>query len=175
MLKRVLKLKQFGWLVLSLSLTACADKPNYKIRPVAPLTLAQQRSDYLYSLRQAHIPVIELGETFRFILFSQEAFYGNSANLQPDYRVALRTLAKFMRTYDKSTVSVLGYTDSHPSNRAQWLTERQAQTVANYLWDRGVDTRLMIAKGYGRYNQVGRRSDNQRVEVEFAFYENDNG
>lgn len=71
-----------------------------------------------------------------------------------------------------SDVSVIGYTDSIGSeNYNQNLSERRANSVANYLSTQGVDRRLMNVSGKGELQPVATnttkegRAQNRRVDV----------
>ena len=171
-------IKQVVLLVLAsavFALSACASKVHYKAAP--PTTLAEIRNAYIHCLQNDDVQVIQLGETMRFVLLSDEVFRPDSANVIAHYRPTLRTLARLMRTYDKVNVKVAAYTDNVGSiDRQQALTTRQAQVIASFLWSRGIDARLEYAEGYNRRNPVDDnnlgvgRQNNRRVEISFRFY-----
>jgi intracellular multiplication protein IcmN len=161
--------------VAMLALSGCATKPVYK--PVHKLTLAERRLVYIHELRDNNVQVIQLGETLRFVMFSDDLFHPDSANLYGDYRQVLVLLAELINTYDKIDVKVAAYTDNIGDvTRQQALTTRQAQVIASFLSEQGIDARMTYAVGYNRRDAVdwngsaSGRHNNRRVEVSFRFY-----
>lgn len=161
--------------VLLILLSGCATKVTYRTVPLP--SLAEKRALYIQQLRHDGVDVIKLGETFRFVLYSDDLFNPDSANLDDAFKPTLIVLAELMATYDKVDVAVAGYTDNSESQaRGTALTTRQAQVVSNFLWERGIDARLISATGYNSKNAVDSnntvegRHNNRRVEVSFRFY-----
>ena len=174
---KIIQCRTFLWAMIvwaALFLSACAKAPSVQ---VTKLTLAQIRQNYIKDLQESGVQVIKLGETYRFVLLSDNLFNSGSANIQEDYRPILRTLAQLMNTYDKVNVLVASYTDDTSAiQQEQALTTRQAQVVSSYLWSQGIDARLEYAIGYNRENSVSWNGSlmgqhfNRRVEVSFRFY-----
>ncbi len=144
-------------------------------------TTAELRQNYIHALKGKGARVIKLGETVRIVVPTDNLFMYNSANLQSrGARSILKTAAKLMKTYQKVSVKVAAYSDNiphrGPKHRKQALTTRQAQVVASYLWSRGIDARMVYAKGYSKrrsvaWNATGwGRTINRRVEISFRFY-----
>ena len=166
----------FCVLMVTMLLLASCAKTIYYRRALSP-SVDALRHAYMDELHDDGVQVIKLGETFRFVLFSDDLFNTDSANFQQDYRPVLKTLAALMGTYDKVNVKVAAYTDNEGSvKRQQALTTRQAQVVASFLWSQGVDARLEYAMGYNRQNPVDwnggakERFYNRRVEISFRYY-----
>jgi len=69
-------------------------------------------------------------------------------------------------------IEVAGHTNNLPSDAfADQLSTARAQSVANYLFDKGIDPKRVVFKGYGKRlplvpntSPEGRRT-NQRVEI----------
>lgn len=140
-------------------------------------TSSEQHAKYMAALRDEGVQVIQLGETIRLVMLSDEVFAPNSANIVPAYRPVLTDVARLMATYDITSVKVAAYSDKQsPKNLQTALTTQQAQAVSKFLWSRGVDTRLMYAKGYAGSKPVDSaasasgRNNNRRVEISFQFY-----
>lgn len=174
---RALKYSGLVWVLAALLLSGCATRQSlYKPAP-KPTTVAGIRRADIAELRGYGVQVIQLGETFRFVLMSDAVFNPDSANIRPEYRFILNTLAELINTYDKDDVQVAGYTDDQGNvPRQQALTTRQAQVIANFLWDKGIDSQLTYAVGFNRENAVDwnstahGRHNNRRVEISFRFY-----
>lgn len=99
-------------------------------------------------------------------------FAHDSTNINSSFYNTLNKLAQTMNQYDKTTVLVMGHTDStgNPSYN-QGLSERRAQAVANYLTQRGVSNYRIQTRGYGQNQPIANNSteqgrlQNRRVEI----------
>ncbi|MFD2179605.1 OmpA family protein [Veronia pacifica] len=98
-----------------------------------------------------------------------------SKNAQNELLPLLRRLTKF----EQATISVTGYTDSVGAAAFnQKLSEKRAQTVADYFTSRGIDPSRITVSGKGEANPVASndtadgRAKNRRVEItspEFSY------
>lgn len=95
-----------------------------------------------------------------------------SATLKPAFRDTLNGVADSLIKYPNSIIDVYGHTDSTGSDAFnQTLSERRAQTVANYLTSRGVSQARLRWQGFGETMPVADntteegRSRNRRVEI----------
>jgi len=95
-----------------------------------------------------------------------------SATLKPAFRSTLNDVSASLTQYPNSLIDVYGHTDSTGSDSFnQGLSERRAQTVANYLTSQGVNSARIRWQGFGETMPVadnttdeGRRL-NRRVEI----------
>jgi OmpA-OmpF porin, OOP family len=92
--------------------------------------------------------------------------------IKPGLANRLDEVASSIAGRDYSTVSVVGHTDSIGSEAYnQGLSERRAQSAANYLISKGVDAGKVSTSGQGESNPVASnetsegRAQNRRVEV----------
>lgn len=99
-------------------------------------------------------------------------FDTDKATLRPDARARLDALIQSARGVTFTTVTVNGYTDSRGSAaHNQNLSERRAQSVAQYLHDHGLQSQRFGTHGYGASNPVATnataagRAQNRRVEI----------
>ncbi len=106
-------------------------------------------------------------------LSADALFATNSAELGPDSRQALTELAERIRARtDLARVFIAGHADSTGGDAINDpLSQRRADSVADYLVSQGVDRSLIETRGYGSRRSVagnetveGRRQ-NRRVEV----------
>ncbi len=95
-----------------------------------------------------------------------------SATLKPAFRDTLNGVADSLIKYPNSIIDVYGHTDSTGSDAFnQTLSERRAQTVANYLTSRGVAQARLRWQGFGETMPVADntteegRARNRRVEI----------
>lgn len=96
----------------------------------------------------------------------------NSAGLRSASRAALRDMADVFDKYPRTTILVQGHTDSTGSaSYNQMLSERRADSVANYLENLGVRGARIDAEGFGEStpratnDTASGRQLNRRVEL----------
>ena len=99
-------------------------------------------------------------------------FASNSDQLLPGSERVLDDAAATLRRYPELIVEVAGHTDSDGSAAYnEGLSERRAETVMNYLIDRGANAANLSARGYGEAEPVADNSTatgkaaNRRVEL----------
>ncbi len=99
-------------------------------------------------------------------------FEFDSAKLTGDSNAKLDDIVKIMNRHSSLKVEIAGHTDSQgPEDYNLGLSQRRAQSVANYLSAHGVDAGRMKAKGYGESQPVADnsteagRAANRRVEL----------
>lgn len=95
----------------------------------------------------------------------------DSAVLQPAALPTLNDMADVLNRYPRSRIIVTGYTDSSGDEEHNLeLSQRRAQSVANYLISRGVDPSRITAVGLGESDPIDTnqspqgRQNNRRVE-----------
>lgn len=183
--------------VFMLALTACYHRPpceKYLVTPPQlpsdllvkvekPVPVIQQRNYDLCLLKKMHLQVIRIGQTWTFVLPSDDLFDNDTAEIETGYEPVLAVIANFMRTYPKITVTVNAYSDK-PAEEIKTkfgtiedeLTARQAESVVADLTARHINARLIIGNGMGARNAIawdgtpkGRRL-NRRVEIHFRYY-----
>lgn len=158
-----------------------AEKPVSKWVYSKSMSQETLRQHELAVLREQGIQVFIQGESVKIVLPNEDLFVANSANLLNTASPLLNHVAKLIKTYSVVKVNVNAYSDSQawagaPEDRKLALTNSAAQTVASYLWQGGINTRLISAKGFSSKDSVAwngtpkGRNFNQRVEVTFRFY-----
>lgn len=167
MMKSTLKCLRWACLIMLICLTACST-------PQGPNST--NRQTLIQWLEGQDVAVNTIGQTVTIILPSDELFNPNSANINARYRPVLPTVAALLKTYILVAVQVTAYSDLTQPLDIQALTTKQAEVVANILWDNGIDTRLISAVGGGNSQPVvnggsnSQRSANRRVEISFRYY-----
>lgn len=134
----------------------------------------QQIKELRESTAGSGVDVTEVdgGEAILVNLPDGVTFDVGSATLKPTFRATLDDVAASLQQYPNSLIDVYGHTDSTGSDSFnQGLSERRAQTVANYLTSRGVNSARIRWQGFGETMPVadnsteeGRRL-NRRVEI----------
>ena len=156
--------------------------PQKLVKVPKPLNVIRRR-EYDICILQTHgVQVIRLGQTWTLVFPSDELFNNDTAEINEDYKSLLNTAADLMQTYSKITVAVTGYSDRDDDVKTKFgsikdeLTERQAESVANYLVSRHINSRLIYGVGRGSRDPVAwdgapkSRRFNRRIEVHFRYY-----
>lgn len=118
------------------------------------------------------VSVTRNGDNITLNMPGNVTFATNSADLNPQFFATLDSVALVLKEYNKTVVEVAGHTDSTGSaeyNRQ--LSLRRAQTVANYLVNRGVKPERLLTVGAGEDHPIASndteqgRQQNRRVEL----------
>ena len=93
-------------------------------------------------------------------------------DIQPQFQSTLDQVAQTLSSYDQTYIDVLGHTDSTGSDAYnQTLSDRRAQSVADYLAGHGVTRARIGVRGYGESQPIASndtdpgRAENRRVEI----------
>ncbi|WP_292256647.1 OmpA family protein [Marinospirillum sp.] len=99
-------------------------------------------------------------------------FASGSAQLQPNADANLQRLASFLTEYPDRRVLIEGHTDSTGNAESnQTLSKERADSVRNYLTQRGVASNRLSSSGQGQDQPIANnasslgRQQNRRVEV----------
>jgi outer membrane protein OmpA-like peptidoglycan-associated protein len=112
--------------------------------------------------------------TIKLIIPANVAFAANSAQLQSRFSVVLDSVIRLGRDYNKTAMTVKGFTDSTGSfEHNQQLSQQRAQSVGAYLSREIAMTRIRTV-GYGpRYPVADNKTDvgrmqNRRIEIDMV-------
>ncbi|WP_417619126.1 OmpA family protein [Parasphingorhabdus sp.] len=121
------------------------------------------------------IDVTREGDNLILNMPSNVTFAVDSAAIDPAFQTTLGSVANTLSRYEKSYVDVLGHTDSTGSDAYnQSLSERRAESVANFLANSGVQRARLATKGYGESQPIASnateagRAANRRVEIKIV-------
>lgn len=137
--------------------------------------LDRQEAQLKESLKDSPVEVSRQGENLNINLPGGVTFATNSANIAPNFYYSLNEIAKVLVQYPESRILVNGYTDSTGGDaHNQVLSEKRANSVANYLAAQGVAANRITAVGYGKANPIASNTTeagkqaNRRVEVKIV-------
>ncbi len=157
-------------------LGGCSKAP----KPTPGWSKEKLRQYYAKALTNEGAAVIELGQTVRVVIPSDNLFTTDSANIAFCHQDILNNAANFIKTYTVSDLQVAAYSDNDPlpgpQGRRDALTTRRAQVFTSFLWARGINARFAYAEGRGAKDPIGwnttvrGRYFNRRIEVTFRFY-----
>lgn len=123
--------------------------------------------------------VERVGEGIQLTMESGILFQTNQAALQAQARQNIQKIAEVLKKYPDTDIIVTGHTDSDGAkDYNQKLSERRAQSVADYLKSIGVSGSRMKTVGYGETQPVASndtasgKQANRRVEVAIMANEN---
>lgn len=116
--------------------------------------------------------VERVGEGIKITFDSGILFATNSADLRPQSKTDIETLAATLKKYGDTNVIVEGHTDNTGTDAInQPLSERRAQSVANYTIAQGVEASRITTQGFGSSKPVAENTTeagkqaNRRVEI----------
>lgn len=102
-------------------------------------------------------------------------FDTNEATLKPESKASLEKISEILKKYDKTEVTVAGYTDNVGTmSYNQQLSERRANAVRLFLSNQGVAPSRMTVMGFGPDNPIATngtaegRAQNRRVELHIS-------
>ena len=118
------------------------------------------------------VTVTRVGDNITLNMPSSITFALNSADLNAQFFGALDGVAMVLKEYNKTVIEVAGHTDSSGSDQHNLqLSQRRAQSVANYLVSQGVKNERLLTVGGGEGHPVASndseqgRASNRRVEL----------
>lgn len=121
------------------------------------------------------IDVTREGDNLILNMPSNVTFGVDSSAISPGFQATLNGVADTLSRYEKSYVDVLGHTDSTGSDAYnQALSERRAESVANFLANSGVQRARLATRGYGESQPIASnateqgRAANRRVEIKIV-------
>ncbi|XQE66123.1 OmpA family protein [Pseudomonas sp. P3C3] len=132
----------------------------------------KQEEELRRSMQGTGVEVQRQGDTIQLIMPGNITFATDSADIASSFYAPLNNLATSFRQYNQNSIEIVGHTDStgnHAYNMG--LSQRRAQSVANYLTAQGVDASRLSTRGAGPDQPVASnataegRAQNRRVEV----------
>jgi outer membrane protein OmpA-like peptidoglycan-associated protein len=118
------------------------------------------------------VRVAREGDNLRLVMPGNITFETDSYNLRSDFYPVLNSVGQVVAQYADTTLRVSGHTDNTGSRRYnQELSERRAQSVADYLATRDINRNRMLVQGQGQdapmagNDTAEGRSQNRRVEL----------
>jgi len=112
------------------------------------------------------------GNVVRVTMTTQTAFDTNRSDIKPGFRSTMDKLSDVVIRYGKTTLTVVGHTDSVGSDEYnQKLSERRALAVAGYFESKDVNPVRLATVGKGEGDPVASndsesgRQANRRVEI----------
>lgn len=131
-----------------------------------------QEAKLRQTLQGTGVQVQRNGDDLKLIMPGNITFASNSADISSSFYPTLNSLVLVFKEFNKNGVNIVGHTDSTGSQAInQSLSERRAQSVANYLTANGVPGQRISAYGAGPSQPIASnatdagRAQNRRVEI----------
>jgi len=112
---------------------------------------------------------LAVGQTLRI---DQLSFDADSTTINNESKAVLDEVYEFLKSNDRIIVEIGGHTNGLPEHDyCDKLSKARAQSVADYLYNRGIASGRIASKGYGKReplatnSTVAGRRKNQRVEL----------
>lgn len=126
-------------------------------------------------LRNTGVSVTRSGNQILLNMPGNVTFDTNSADINAGFYEVLNGVCIVLEEYEKTTVDVLGHTDSVGSETYnQRLSENRARSVAEYLASQGIQPARLLMAGRGESQPIASnatpegRARNRRVEIQIS-------
>lgn len=139
-------------LVVGLSGCAVSEQPDQGILEHSIACFPEQQDARSSALTQHGLRVERLGDHIEIIFSASQVFSDmKTATLNDGFQHETAvTVAKFLSCFRKTNVSITAYTNLMPTSAENFsLSQQQAKSIMNALWDSGLNTRIMGAIGGG--------------------------
>jgi len=121
---------------------------------------------------ESGITIVEEGGVPTLIMPNAVTFDLNSAEIKPDFKEMLDTLAEALMEYEQGSIKIEGHTDNTGTEAYNMsLSKKRAEAAEAYLVDKGIDEARIETEGLGqgdpRYsNETSEeRMKNRRIEI----------
>lgn len=140
--------------------------------PVRTCCCLEKDPNLIHKIRHHGIQIERMGDKILLILPSDKFFYGKSPNLNPEAYPAICDIINILNCFEKIDIQVTAYTDNSGCQEENiGLTKHQATNLVSYMWQHGLDARLVYPAGYGQFCPIANnctsygRSQNRRIEI----------
>jgi outer membrane protein OmpA-like peptidoglycan-associated protein len=131
-----------------------------------------QEAKLRQQLEGTGVSVTRIGNEILLNMPGNITFATDSADINANFYDVLKSVVLVVQEFDKTLIVVDGHTDSTGSDvYNQQLSERRANSVAGFLRSSGVDSRRILAGGFGETKPIATnetpqgRAQNRRVEI----------
>ena len=132
----------------------------------------RQEANLRHDLAGTGVSVTRIGDNITLNMPGNITFKSDSAELDPSFFKVLNSVNVVVKKYNKTVVEVAGHTDSTgAADYNQKLSERRANSVAQYLESQGLANNRVVTVGAGESRPVADnttpegRQANRRVEL----------
>lgn len=131
-----------------------------------------QEARLIQLLKGTGVAATRQGDVLFLSFGGEDTFTSNDSRLSESARVRLEPVARVLEEYDRTRISIFGYTDDvGDADYNQQLSVRRARALARLLIDSGVAPERLFIVGFGEWNPVADnateagRARNRRIEL----------
>lgn len=135
----------------------------------------KQEAELTKRLRASGVSVTRVGNDIILNMPGNITFATDSSDINARFYEVLNSVAIVLKEYNQTLIDVTGHTDSTGSDQYNLeLSQRRAQSVANYLMAQGLDSRRFYIVGAGESQPIATndtaagREQNRRVEIRLS-------
>lgn len=135
----------------------------------------RQQAELRAQLQGTGVSVTRVGNNIILNMPSNITFATDQDQVVRAFFPTLDSVALVLQRYNQTLINVYGHTDSTGDDSYnQALSQRRAQSVANYLGGRGVNPQRFLVSGFGESRPIADnsteagRAQNRRVEIELV-------
>lgn len=126
----------------------------------------------LKEIQDSGVQVLLIGDYVKLVLPADKFFTPGAPTFNTYSFHLLNKIIAFLKVYPTLSVKISAYTDNQGApERSLALSQQWAEMVAGYLWNHGLDARLLYAQGFGQCDTVASNSTgygqaaNRRIEI----------
>ena len=138
-----------------------------------------QEAELRQELQGSGVQVQRNGDQLELIMPGNITFNTNEYSIRPNFNPVLDSVSQVLAKYVDTRLRVTGHTDSTGSRDYNYnLSDRRANSVANYLAANGIDQGRLITQGVGPDQPIASndtesgRAMNRRVELQIVAIQN---
>jgi len=138
-----------------------------------------QEAELRQELQGSGVQVRRNGDQLELIMPGNITFNTNEYSIRPNFHSVLDSVSQVLAKYVDTRLRVTGHTDSTGSRDYNYnLSDRRANSVANYLAANGIDQGRLITQGVGPDQPIASndtesgRAMNRRVELQIVAIQN---
>jgi outer membrane protein OmpA-like peptidoglycan-associated protein len=135
----------------------------------------KQDAELRAKLQGTGVSVTREGDNIKLNMPGNITFETNSSDIKPNFYDVLNSVVLVINKYNKTLVNIYGHTDNVGSDTYnQGLSERRANSVAQYFVSHQVVGDRIAAQGFGKTRPIADnstaegKSRNRRVEIELS-------
>lgn len=132
----------------------------------------KQEEQLRQQMQGTGVEVQRQGDDIKLIMPGNITFATASADISSDFYSPLNNLANSFKQFDQNSIEIVGHTDNVGGYQYNMgLSQRRAQSVANYLLSQGVNPSRVTTRGAGPDQPIASnsseagRQQNRRVEI----------
>ena len=129
--------------------TLIATKEGYSKFETPIITSSNGNSKFDVAMSQESAKIIEANHV-KYVAFEKIYFDFNKSTIKEESKLSLNKLVKILNEDKALNININAHTDNKgPDAYNLVLSEKRAQSTKQYLIEKGIDTKRLIAKGFG--------------------------